>query len=188
MLAHQRTQPGHQRLDVALVSRHARAASARPPRLPDTPAGCGRDRSSPCPCRAGRSTRSMVTPSCAKASISALTGAAQPKSTMVPAQSKMTRSNRSLQTHARCSAIEQTRHHFLADGKAGRSPGAAGDDGKAHVAAAGVSSSTARIRGRGVGPGPAFEDGRRFEPSAARNSSRISASTAADPNGSGVGA
>jgi hypothetical protein len=65
-----------------------------------------------------------VTPWRANASISAATGARQPKSTMVPAQSKITRSKAPkvpALSVTRCSP-EKIRHHLFAEREAGRGP------------------------------------------------------------------
>src|SRR5580700_2465862 len=69
----------------------------------------------------------------AKAARSALTGAWQPKSTMVPAQSNITRSKRSrISIHH--TPLIKIGHGLFADRKAGGCAGAAGNHDNAHVA------------------------------------------------------
>src|SRR5580658_7703526 len=94
---------------------------------------------------------SSCTPSAPNASIKALTGASHPKSTTVPAQSKITRSKcffkfmlvARIQAVAPYSGsgsysgnglyIQKSGDEFFADRKGSGGAGAAGDDGDAHA-------------------------------------------------------
>src|ERR1700719_1619966 len=108
----------------------------------------------------------MATPLSTKASRSAMTGAWQPKSTMVPAQSKMTKSKRSriaISLHSvnvSLHSAKKTRHDSLADREAGRCARTAGDHHDAHVAGRGIDEHRA-VGGRGIGAHPALANSRR---------------------------
>src|ERR1700720_1845624 len=108
----------------------------------------------------------MATPLSKKASRSAMTGAWQPKSTMVPAQSKMTRSKRSriaIRLHSANISLhsaKKIRHDFLTNRESGRCARTAGDHHDAHVGSWGIDEHRA-IGGRGISAYPALANGRR---------------------------